>query len=191
VIPRTLRAALAADLLPDSLRRNVGLPEGARVGDLRYPALGPEVDRDRIRRRVCALMADEWPRVRDVRILDRPWPARLDPRSVDWPVRVRRCFLASGLIDDRLWFSELTYGRLVALTAIGIRSAFDIALSAESAVDLAYAGLEAPPELVELARRVAARTWATRVGCSDPRFRDLLGLDVRTVAERLRLALGP
>jgi hypothetical protein len=191
VIPRTLRAALACDLLPESLRRNAGLPEGAQVGDLRYPALGPEADRDRIRRRVCALMADEWPRVRDVRILDRPWPASLDPRSVDWPVRVRRCLVSAGLIDDRPWFSELTYGRLVTLTAIGIRSAFDIALSAESAVDVAYASLEAPPELVELARRVAASTWATRVGGGDPRFRDLLGSDGRTVAERLRLALGP
>jgi hypothetical protein len=139
----------------------------------------------------CELLAGAWPQLRDTRVLDRPWPASLDPRSVDWPVRVRRCLVSSGLIDDREWFTEVTYGRLVALTAIGARSMFDFAVTAESAVDRAANGFEAPAELVGLARGVAGSVWASRVGGEDPRFRDLLGADTRTLAARLNAARSP
>jgi hypothetical protein len=192
-LPRTLHAALASRALPDPLRRDAGLPVGACVKDLRPEAVRPgfAVGNARLRRAFCELLADAWPELRDARVLDRPWPASLDPRSVDWPIRVRRCLVSSGLIDDREWFAEVTYGRLGALTAIGTRSVFDFAAAAESAVDRAYNGFEAPLELVELARELAESVWASRVSGADPRFRDLLGADKRTLAVRLNAALGP
>jgi hypothetical protein len=193
-LPRTLRAAIASRTLPDGLRRAAGLPVGACVNDLRPEAVRPDCTEgnDRLLRLAfCELLAGAWPQLRDRRVLDRPWPASLDPRSVDWPVRVRRSLVSSGLIDDREWFTEVTYGRLIALTAIGERSMFDFAVTAESAVDRASDGFEAPAELVGLARRVAGSVWASRVGGEDPRFRDLLGADTRTLAARLDAALGP
>jgi hypothetical protein len=193
-LPRTLRAAFASRALPDGLRTRAGLPVGACVNDLRPEAVRPgfAVGNDRLLRLAfCELLAGAWQQLRDTRVLDRPWPASLDPRSVDWPLRVRRCLVSSGLIDDREWFAEVTYGRLSALTAIGTRSVFDFAVTAESAVDRAYNGYEAPPELVELARRAAESVWAGRVGGEDPRFRDLLGGDKQTLAVRLNAALGP
>jgi hypothetical protein len=193
LLPRTLRAAIASRTLPDGLRRAAGLPVGACVNDLRPEAVRPastEGNDRLLRLAFCELLAGAWPQLRDTRVLDRPWPASLDPRSVDWPVRVRRCLVSSGLIDDRQWFTEVTYGRLIALTAIGARSMFDFAVTAESAVDRASNGFEAPAELVGLAQRVAGSVWASRVGGEDPRFRDLLGADTRTLAARLN-ALGP
>ncbi len=191
LVPRTLKAALAQHSLPESLRRAAALPAGASVADLRAEELGriAEARRERIRRDFCQLAVAAWPEVRDVRILDRPWPARLDPRSVDWPVRVRRSLLRAGLLDDRRWLSEVTYARVLALTAVGIRSVFDFALTAEAAVDPLYDGVEVPAGLVELARRIVESRWASRVSGADPRFRDLLGTDERVLAERVRVAL--
>jgi hypothetical protein len=192
LLPRTLRAALATRELPDWLRRNAGLPVGACVNDLRREAVRPgfAVGAARLRVAFCRLLDEAWPELRDARVLDRPWPANLDPRSVDWPIRVRCGLVSSGLIDDREWLAEVTYGRLVVLAGIGTRSAFDFAVTAQSAIDRAYNGIESPPELVELAHQAAESEWASRVSGQDPRFHDLLGADKRTFADRLNAARG-
>ncbi len=193
LIPRTLCVALAGRELPEWFRSSAGLPDGAGLEGLRRVRAVSDLNvrRERIRLNLCDLLAAGWSEVREVRVIDRPWPAGLDPRSVDWPTRVRRGLVTSGLIDDRDWLSQLTYGRLVALTAIGMRSVFDFAVTAEAAVDQAYNGVEPPRELIELARHAAKSTWAGQISGQDPRFRDLLGSDRRTLAERLERALGP
>ena len=102
LIPRTLCVALAGRELPEWFRSSAGLPDGAGLEGLRRVRAASDLNvrRERIRLNLCDLLAAGWSEVREVRVIDRPWPAGLDPRSVDWPTRVRRGLVTSGLIDD-------------------------------------------------------------------------------------------
>ena len=175
IVPRTLRAALGRRVLPLWLCEAAGLPPDAPVGAL-DPAL---VDRrlERLGHRVelyfCRLLDSNQATVHHVRILDRPWPPGLDPGVVAWPKRTDR-LLAHGIAADPARLSALTYGALLALPRVGARAAYTFALTAEQAIDDAYAEGRLPSALADLVRRAAAAPWVDLVDGDDPRFADLL-----------------
>jgi hypothetical protein len=175
VIPRTLRAALARHELPAWLREAAALPDGATV-----ESLGPELESsglERLGHRVelyfLRLLDSNRAAVRGVRVVDRPWPAALDPASVPWPPITWR-LRDSAYAADAASLSRVAYCELMAVPRVGARAVLAFAAAAEAALDRAYAGTELPAELVELQRRVAGTAWAARVDAADPRFAGLL-----------------
>jgi hypothetical protein len=162
LVPRTLRAALARQPLPVWLLEATGLPDGATVEELR-PELVEAVS-DPLRRRiellVNRLLANHRAAVRDIPLVDRPWPRGVAPCFVDVGKQCGRRPGISALARDRLILSGATYGDLFALPQVGARSAYEFVVDAEVALDRAYAGVELPHELVELGREAASSSWA-------------------------------
>ena len=194
LIPRTLCVALAGRELPEWFRSSAGLPDGAGLEGLRRVRAASDLNvrRERIRLNLCDLLAAGWSEVREVRVIDRPWPAGLDPRSVDWPTRVRRGLVTSGLIDDprlALAVDLRSPGRSDRdRHALGLRFRRDRRGGRRSGLQR---GRAAPGT-----HRACTARRQEHLGRSDqrsgiPRFRDLLGSDRRTLAERLERALGP
>ena len=189
-VPRTLRAALAGHELPRWLREASGLSEGATVDELRLEQFEGRgaVSARRVERFFVALVASRPSDIRNVLVLDRPWPADLEPRLVPWPDRTRARLNESGLIDDRQALSRVTYGDLLAVPLLGVRTVFAFAVAAQDALDRAHGGVGAPQELVELARTTRAAQWARLISGEDPRFGDLLANRCGTLADWLEAA---
>ena len=191
-VPRTLRAGLARDELPGWLCAATGLPAGATVAALRPELL--EAASEALGRRIelyfCRLLANRQSHLGNVRVADRRWPLELDPHLVQWGRGTHRFLSKSGLIDDRLMLSDVTYGELLAMPGMSPKSIFDFAVATESALDLVHAGLD-PREQVELASNAAAAPWADLVSEEDPRFCDLIPNGSGTVADRLAGAASP
>lgn len=187
LLPRTLRVALAEQRLPRWLLEESGLPDGATVealGSAIWDA-GLKARSHRIELFVCRLLESHRSDVRNLPALDRPWPLGLDPDLVPWARRTRNCLSRSGLIDDRLRLSRVTYGDLLAIPQMGARSVLDFVVTAEAAIDLIDGGFEVPEELVELVRKAVGAAWAEIVSEEDPRFSDLLSNASGTLADRL------
>jgi Sigma-70, region 4 len=187
LLPRSLKKAFAGQPLPRWLLEEAGLPEGATAG-----ALGSELWEaglagmtHRIELYACRLLEARLSDVRHLAALGRPWPLDLDPGTVPWTRRTRNCLLRSGLGDNPLRLSQLTYGDLLAMPQMGPRSVLDFAVTAEMAIDRIERGQHIPDELTELARKVLRAPWAEFISGEDPRFSDLLPNDSRTLADRL------
>lgn len=189
VVPRTLRVALARQPLPPWLCEAIALPGGATVEALRPELLdgAPEALRRRVEHLAKRLLDNHRACFRDVRIADRPWPSEREPCLVDWGDELRRRLVKVGLTDDRAVL-EATYGDLLARPRLGARSVYAIAVAAEAALDPAYAGVDLPQGLDDLAHTAAASSWAAVVSGEDPRFSDLFAGESGTLADRLEAA---
>jgi hypothetical protein len=109
--------------------------------------------------------------VRDVPIVDRPWPDSAGACRIDLAPQVRRQLRSAGVEDERELLSA-TYGDLLALPGMGPRSVYEVAVAAEAAIVRAYGGTEGGEPPVDLTRAKGA-PWAAFVTAEDPRFRDL------------------
>jgi hypothetical protein len=187
-VPRTLLAGLSGYRLPSWLRDAAGLMEGATVGELPRNLLerSPAGFRRRLRLFVTRLVASKPSALRDVPVLDRPWPPDLAFDDVSWTLQTRRDLDQSGLRREPAALSQLTYGELISLPRIGPRAAFEFALTLERVVDGAYADVHRTEADAERARGAAVSRWAHLVSHEDPRFRDLLPHSRETLAEQLR-----
>lgn len=175
MVPRTLRAALRRHLLPAWLREAAGLPDGATVESLEPELAGSGLERldHRIDLYFYRLLDSNRVAARRVRVLDRPWPAELDPASIPWPPSVRR-LRESRVAADPASLSRVTYGELFSVPRVGARAIVAFAAAAEAALDRAYTGIDVPPEFAELERHVADAAWAEQVDAADPRFAGVL-----------------
>jgi sarcosine oxidase gamma subunit len=189
IVPRTLRIALARQPLPQWLREATALPAGATVEALRPELLdgAPEALRRRVEHLAKRLFDSHRACFRDIRIADRPWPPGCEPCVVDWGDELRQRLAEVGLTDDRAVL-EATYGDLLARPRLGARSVYAIAVAAQAALDPAYAGVDLPQGLHELAHAAAASPWAAVVSGEDPRFSDLFAGESGTLADRLEAA---
>jgi hypothetical protein len=190
VIPRTLRAAYGRHELPAWLRDAAGLPDGARVESLEPDLDDSGLERlgHRVELYLFRLLDSNRAAARHVRVLDRPWPSGLDPDAIAWPATAQR-LREWGQAADAASLSRVTYGELLAVPRVGARAVVAFAAAAEAALDRAYAGIDAPPELAALERRVAAAGWAAQVDSTDPRFAGVLppGAGALATSARWRL----
>lgn len=119
--------------------------------------------------------------------------------DVPFSTRSKNALMHAGLLDRAQDLSQFTFGDLLGISAIGIRSALEIACLVESAMNArtdAFAQLgrlaaaeEAPDWLVALGE-VASKPWAASVSDRDPRFRDMLTGDTTgTILERIERIL--
>jgi hypothetical protein len=187
LLPATLRRALADEVLPKWLVSDLHLPEGANPLSLdaspwrRLDALPIRVGRYLMG--LLTYRADDLARIR---VLDGTWPADLDPADVPWPRRVRTSLERADLIDPkRLQF--VTYGELLAIPAMGVKTVLEFAAMADAVVSAPSRTLD---EVTRNSLLQAAETgWAERVQAADPRFRDVVPPFAGTLAELFEDAL--
>jgi len=171
LLPVTLRRALADEALPDWLRSDLRLPEGATAIALDSTVWSRiEIMPIRVERFLVNLIAYRKDAIAGVRVLDGAWPAQLEPREVAWPTRLCRA-LGVGVLADRSRFESLTYGDLLSLPSVGVKTVLEWATMADAVVETEVSSLS-DHERDELAR-AADSEWAERVRADDPRFRDV------------------
>ena len=123
------------------------------------------------------------------------------------PRRVLNVLRREGLLDDLQALSALTYGQLLRLSGLGVKSVIDFGLHAEASLQdapeqgaqLVIALPESPPisfvddTTIQSLRSLAATHGSDQILGSDPRFSDLLpnsGESLASLIEALVSALG-
>jgi hypothetical protein len=173
LLPQTLRRFFNAVSLPSWIQEDLHLPPGATALALdasvwRHQETLPP----RVERYVLGLVTSRIDSIRDVRVTEEPWPSDVRPDAVQWPTRVKNALLSAGLLEPgRL--EQLTYGELLTVPALGIKSALEFAVIADAMVT------SSPPVAIDAAARQALATaedeeWGERVSANDPRFRDVV-----------------
>lgn len=173
LLPQTLRRAFADEVLPEWLLQDLHLPPDATA-----LALDTSVWRHlddlplRVEHFLLGLVTSHAMDLAEVPIIDGSWPPNVRPEEVAWPARVYNALLRAHLLDpDRL--ERLTYGDLLDLRNVGVKSAFEFAAIADT--------LSTPARALVLDERMrrdlteaAEEDWAHRVRPGDPRFRDIV-----------------
>lgn len=120
---------------------------------------------------------------------------------VDAPLsaRSKNALTQAGLLDRPQELSQFTFGELLRISAIGIRSALEIACLMESAMNarteaLAQLGKLAadsePPDWAVALGEIASKPWAALISECDARFRRMLPSDATgTILERIERLL--
>lgn len=171
VLPLTLRRAFADEVLPGWLLRDLYLPVDATA-----LALDASIWRhlDRLPRRderfLLGLITYRMSDIERCRVVESPWPSGLRVEDVPWPTRVRNALIRAELLDsERL--ARVTYGTLLSIPAMGVKSVLDFAAVAEDVM------ASSEPVLDESMRHALMmaieQEWAERVRADDPRFRDV------------------
>jgi hypothetical protein len=179
--------------MPSWVAVQFGLPEGAT-----YSSLGSEVWSNsnqselppQIKKFLINLTATRRSSIWNLQVLTSPWPHSLDPGVLPWSIRTKNCLHDSGLLKDVARISTVTFGHLLSLRALGVRSALDFACVAEIANDVAKqpestASIEIAGDYVDTLLEAIDAPWSAEVSYLDPRFAGLLSPGHQTVLERL------
>jgi hypothetical protein len=207
LLPESLRLAWADEPLPYWVVNEIGLPEGSTLAALdgRMWASGLEPLSPRLCKFVVNLVHSRRKEIESLPVFVRPWPASLSPLQLPWRTRTWNCLEKSGLLEDRLALSNLTYRDLFELPAMGVLSVLDFAATVEAAMDrLSVMGelnplhlefensepkgrLQDPPgpDVRDRLLNVIDASWAPQVSEQDPRFVDLLPAGEGTIFERI------
>lgn len=194
LLPQAMASKWAYLPLPAWVGECCGLSATAVVGDLGRPV----IPRDSSAKAALQFFIGNLLRTRSADIADLPvFPkhALLDSESlmtIELPTRARNALTSRGMLDDPEKLASLTYGQLLEMQGLGVKSVVELGLAAESLPTSAAAALEAsiPVEdhTIEALKRVASAEWADLISCGDARFRDLVpnsGDSVATIAEKL------
>lgn len=201
LLPLSLRKKWQDEPMPDWLCAELGLPLRST-----YSRLSPSVWRsaaatsERTLNALANLVRSRLAEVTRSLLIDPE--VRQDAVSladISLSTRSRNALTQAGLLDRPQRLSELTFGELLRISAIGVRSALEIACLVESAMNARTEGLaqlgrlaaaEAPPDWVAALGLIASRPWAALVSERDARFRAMLPSDATgTVLERIERIL--
>jgi Sigma-70, region 4 len=207
LLPESLRLAWADEPLPYWVIHEAGLPEGSTMAalDSRMWVSGLQSRGPRLCNFIVDLVHSRRCEIESLPVFVRPWPAALSPLQLPWRTRTWNCLEKSGLLEDRLALSNLTYKDLLELPALGILSALDFASTVEAAMDqlnvvsdlsplqLEFENIKPEgqlqdpprPDLRDRLLKVIDANWAPQVSDQDPRFMDLLPNGEGTIFERI------
>lgn len=184
LLPRSARYALGDTILPPAVAGDLGLPAGATVGALDESVWWHAgAVSSRVERHLLALVAARP--MRQVRVIADEWPATRRPEDVRWPKRLRGALGRAGLLDAAR-LCHVTYGDLLALPAVGPKSAIELGVIAD-----AICPVDEGEELPAHAHRfgpLAGEPWTDRIRADDPRFADVLQPHRATLRAMLRHA---
>ena len=189
VLPVGLRRALADERLPEWVRADLNLPSEASLASLDaavWRAL--ESLPTRVRRYILNLVAYRIDAIKDAQVFEEGWPAAIDPSEVAWPTRVGNALTRHQLLD-RGRLERITYGELLGLPAMGIKSVLDFAAIAE--VLAGGGGADVVDQgSIDALTAAADEDWANRLRADDPRFRDVAPVYVGSLAGLFEDALS-
>jgi YD repeat-containing protein len=173
LLPRTLRRAFADEKLPGWLLQDLHLPADATALAL-DSSVWAHVDQipARVERYLLGLVTYRAEDIRDLRVTDGNWPPKPLLADIRWPTRVGNALEHAGLRTSAR-IKDVTYGQLLSMPAIGVKSALEFAAIAD-----VVTAAPAPPVLDKTMRQgltdAADEDWAERAAGDDPRFRDVL-----------------
>lgn len=199
LLPEGLRRAWASENLPTWVARNLNLPDGSD-----YSSLGAEVWSQcdgsevpvQIRQFLTNTLRGRRLLISGIRVFAGPWPQSLSPTVLPWSRRTRTCLTHSGLLTDLSRLSTVTYGDLLAVRAMGVRSVLDFACVAEAAIHIGEMAPSTEPGLggdyADILLEAIDAPWSSQVSYQDARFADLVSPGAETVFERLeRMTIEP
>lgn len=172
LLAQTLRRALATEVLPAWLLQDLDLPPEATA-----LALDASVWRHldalplRAERFLLGLLTYRTEELRDLRVIEGGWPAATPPESVPWPTRVHNALVRGNLLEPTR-LERLTYGELLDLPAMGVKSVLEFAAIADTVATATAARVLDEATLDDMTAAVE-QEWAERVRADDPRFRDI------------------
>lgn len=189
LLPVCLRRALADERLPEWVRADLRLSPDATPASLDASVWqGIEALPARVRRFLVNLVTYRIDVVRDVRVVEDGWPDSVEPETISWPTRVANALSGQGLLRrERL--ETVTYGELLELPALGIKSVLDFASIVESITNREAADVVGPVLVNDLAT-AADEDWSDRLRADDPRFRDVAPLFLGSFAALFEDALS-
>lgn len=192
--------------LPRWVAECCGLPQTSTVSDLaiaRTPSEGTA--RAAVEFYVSELVRARSNEISAVRVFPPQCVSCVElTEGIAWPSRVRTALRRAGLIDQPEELATLTYGQLLRLKGLGMKSLIDFGLQAERLTEH-EAGIDSTPsgppygQSIDQAtlgslRRLAAADWADLIFGSDPRFSDLVpnnGESLASLAETLIATFDP
>lgn len=189
LLPEALRRALADEALPSWLLTDLHLPADATALALdQSPWLHIDELPGRVERYLITLLTYRLPQLGDLRISERPWPQGIRPKDVPWPTRVGNALRRSGYLRDPSGIESVTFGDLLAIPALGVKSVLEFAALVDAVTGTPAESLD------EVARddlmAAAEEGWVEWVESDDPRFRDVLPPFSGSVAELLEEAIN-
>lgn len=189
LMPETLRRALADEALPAWLRRDLGLPDDATPLSLdatvwrRVDTLPPRVESF-----IIGLVTYRSPAIRNVRLIDGAWPTEIPPSDISWPTRVYSRLLRAHLLDPAR-LESLTYGELLEIPGMGVKSVIELATIVENVAAMNSTAVNEDAILNEMLT-ISGEDWPERVRTDDPRFRDVVPAFPGSISELIESALG-
>ena len=130
-----------------------------------------------------------------MKIFPNPWPGTLDPRKIRFSKRTRNGLERSGFLDKPKLLSEVTYGQLLQIRAMGRVSVLEFACSVEAELNKLTRARKADDNggfstdhLLDLINE----PWVEKVSGEDPRFSDIIPAFGGSILERIdALTSGP
>jgi hypothetical protein len=188
LLPTTLRRAFAEEVLPPWLLRDLHLPAGATALAL-DSSVWRHLDHlpSRVERFLLGLVTYRFEDIRNLPVMEGSWPPELRPEEVPWPARVHNALLRAGLLD-RARLERVTYGQLLAVPAMGVKSVLEFATIADAVT-------AAPTSVLDEATRrelmaAVEEEGMERVRADDPRFRDVVPPYAGSLSELFEEALN-
>jgi hypothetical protein len=179
-VPASLRDAWAGEVLPAWLCDAVKVPRGTTLD-----ALGPSAqvrgpESSRLLNYIASLLRARRTGLARVGVLRSGWPRGVDPVALQLSTRTRNALTQAGLLSNVGSLGRLTFGGLLSVPGLGVRSSLDFALSVEEASVLDPIDID--PDLIVAA---IESPWAEFISGEDPRFADLLEPQDGTLIDQL------
>lgn len=170
LLPIGLRRLLASEVLPSWVCEDLALAPESTAGVL-DASIWQRIEGvpERVRRYVLNLAAYRIRELERECVASSDWPESLEPAAVQWPTRLGNAL--GRYLFERSSFGTLTYGDLLRLPNIGVKSTLDFAVIIE-AISSAHPSPLAEAAVDEL-RYAANEDWTARLNAEDPRLRDV------------------
>lgn len=188
LLPETLRREWSGELLPLWLVRELGLGPRSTCFDLGaacWAGCRLEQVSESARNFVVNLVYSRRQEIAGLPALAQAWPRSLDTRMVPWSRRTTNCLNKVGLLADLSRLSDVTFGELFSIPAMGVTSVLDFACSAEAAFQPLDSETTADLDVSVSLLEALDSDWAAQISDQDPRFSDLVAPGGLTIYERL------
>lgn len=188
LLPESLRLAWASEPLPDWVAADFGLPNGSTFKALDqsvWNASSATALTDRQRNFLLNLVQTRRTGILPLRVFHQPLPYWLNLKELSFSTRTRNCLVSANFLTDPAELSQVTFGRLFDVRAMGVVSILELACGVESAIQRASPAKGTPFDASQVMELIS-EPWVDQVGPADPRFADLIPpLPYATVFEML------
>ncbi len=192
LLPESLRMLWDVEAVPQWVALELGLEPDATFSALDVGAwLRCRHDElpESVRRFLINVISMRRLPIADLQVFVRPLPRSLDPAFLPWSSRTRNCLRNAGLLSDISRLSNMSFGDLLSIPALGAASVLDFACVAEAALTPTHQAMrEGVPVCDDPAAQLLEAidaVWSGQISNQDPRFSDLLPPGHLTIFERL------
>jgi Sigma-70, region 4/Bacterial RNA polymerase, alpha chain C terminal domain len=203
-LPTALCRLWETESLPNWLASEIGTTGTCPLPDLNSLVLEKTSKLlPRIEHYVEFLVRSRQPAIRDVRWFDRPWPRGLRMADIQFSVRSKNLLDDAGLTLNPERLTQTTFGQLLAIPGLGVKSLLEITSLVEAAIHLheqltsdvaavvtghSSESLRDPSVISnwsEALTELINEPWVEQISAEDPRFQRLLPVGSGTLDERV------